>query len=150
MSSTIQELRLKYVRYLSQPVFTHLNLNLQADRKLRRTPFRWYVRALYPLSIYDERSDIAVFTYLVLYLFECLVTLGQEVEVIWKSKWSMMASLYASTRYYAVLDTIPDLIPVWGKLVRGQSTASDFRHLLTFLCPSYGRSTYFAVEPRSL
>ncbi|KAI0086727.1 hypothetical protein BDY19DRAFT_995482 [Irpex rosettiformis] len=50
----------------------------------------------------------------VLYLFESCITFSQEIDVIWRRKWSMMTCLYAFTRYSGVLFCINNFIPVWS------------------------------------
>lgn len=47
-----------------------------------------------------------------LFLYECVITLTQEVNVIWHRKWTATTWLYAFTRYVTVLDQTILLLPV--------------------------------------
>ncbi|KAI0799614.1 hypothetical protein BC629DRAFT_1285243, partial [Irpex lacteus] len=46
-----------------------------------------------------------------LFLYESIITLSQEIEVIWRRKWTVMTWLYAFTRYTLVVDTVFLFIP---------------------------------------
>ncbi|KAI0825865.1 hypothetical protein BC629DRAFT_31379 [Irpex lacteus] len=50
----------------------------------------------------------------VLFLFDCAITLSQEVDVIWRRKWNTTTWLYALMRYAIVMDMIALLLPVWN------------------------------------
>ncbi len=47
-----------------------------------------------------------------LFFYECIVTLSQEVDVVWRRKWTAITWLYALTRYCEVLDQIVTFLPV--------------------------------------
>ncbi|KAI0769531.1 hypothetical protein BC629DRAFT_1533884 [Irpex lacteus] len=47
----------------------------------------------------------------VLFLYESLSTLSQEVDVIWRRKWTMSTWLYAATRYVTVAEQVVNLLP---------------------------------------
>ncbi|KAI0738123.1 hypothetical protein BC629DRAFT_1300472, partial [Irpex lacteus] len=51
------------------------------------------------------------------FLFDCIITLSQEVDVIWRRKWTAITWLYLLTRYSTVLDQIDLLIPGWDLVV---------------------------------
>ncbi|KAI0769528.1 hypothetical protein BC629DRAFT_1442214 [Irpex lacteus] len=53
-----------------------------------------------------------------LFLFDCVITLSQEVDVIWRPKWTAITWLYAFTRYGAVINRIILLIPDWNIQLR--------------------------------
>lgn len=53
----------------------------------------------------------------VLILFDCGITLSQEVDVIWARKWNATTWLYVLTRYSTVVNTIILLIPAWNFVV---------------------------------
>ncbi|KAI0769502.1 hypothetical protein BC629DRAFT_785704 [Irpex lacteus] len=50
----------------------------------------------------------------VLFLYEYITTLSEEVDVIWCRKWTATTWLYALTCYSTVLDQIVFLIPDWN------------------------------------
>ena len=54
----------------------------------------------------------------VLYGYECIITLTQEVQVIWSRKWSIMTMVYAFTRYTTVLLIISEFLPISNLAVR--------------------------------
>lgn len=41
-----------------------------------------------------------------MFLWDYLITLGMEIELVWPSKWTVMKSLYLFQRYIPFLDTI--------------------------------------------
>ncbi|KAI0769503.1 hypothetical protein BC629DRAFT_1533368 [Irpex lacteus] len=47
-----------------------------------------------------------------LFFYECIITLSQEVDVVWRRKWTAITWLYALTRYCEVLDQIVTFLPV--------------------------------------
>ncbi len=53
----------------------------------------------------------------VLFLFDCLITLSQEVDAIWSRKWTATTWLYALTRYGTAMDQILLLTPAWNFVV---------------------------------
>ncbi|KAI0781564.1 hypothetical protein BC629DRAFT_1289752, partial [Irpex lacteus] len=57
-----------------------------------------------------------------LYLYDWMTTLSEEVNVIWRRKWTSITWLYALTRYSAVLDQILFLIPPWNFVVLSLAT----------------------------
>ncbi|KAI0818721.1 hypothetical protein BC629DRAFT_1463743 [Irpex lacteus] len=71
----------------------------------------------------------------VLYLFDGIITIRQEVHVIWSRKWTVMSWLYALTRYNAAVNSILFLVPVTSlvscKMGQYLSTAVM---LMQFLC----------------
>lgn len=59
-----------------------------------------------------HKSVYLCFRVLALYLFECCITLSQEVDTIWCRRWSLMTWVYALTRYATALLCIWTIIPV--------------------------------------
>ncbi len=53
----------------------------------------------------------------VLFLFDYVITLSQEVDVIWRRKWNTTTWLYALTRYSLIVDVIVLLVPIWNSVV---------------------------------
>lgn len=47
-----------------------------------------------------------------------MIALSQEVDVVWRRKWSIMTLVYAGGRYSMVIDNILLLIPIQGFVVR--------------------------------
>lgn len=52
-----------------------------------------------------------------LFLFDCMITISQEVDVIWRRKWTATTWLYVLTRYGTVIDQVNILIPSWNFVV---------------------------------
>lgn len=79
----------------------------------------------------------------VLFLFECIITVSQEVGVIWQRKWTAITWLYAVMRYSTIMDQMDLLTPVWNLMV---SCTQLTRHVLylTFEL-SYHRGTPFRL-----
>lgn len=75
--------------------------------------YRWHVKCIF----FPSNSHLSAIP-VALYLFECLLTFSQEVEVIWRRQWSAMTWIYAFTRYGQVSLVLFDVIPVWGFVVR--------------------------------
>lgn len=72
----------------------------------------------------------------VLFLYESLSTLSQEVDVIWRRKRTMSTWLYAATRYVTVAEQVVNLLPATS------ITVSLFQPKLCLsvkLCWSYRR-----------
>ncbi|KAI0769508.1 hypothetical protein BC629DRAFT_1442198 [Irpex lacteus] len=71
-----------------------------------------------------------------LYLYESLIALSQEVDVIWRRKRSLMTWLYIFTRYSAVVDNILLLAPTPGGLesCRAIIYMDDILQSIQFLC----------------
>lgn len=55
----------------------------------------------------------------VLFLFDCTITLSQEIDVIWARKWTTTTWLYAIMRYSLAVDVIGCVMPVWTSEVGG-------------------------------
>lgn len=53
----------------------------------------------------------------VLFLYDSIITLFQEVNVIWCRRWTATTWLYAFTRYSMVLDVILHIAPTKSLLV---------------------------------
>lgn len=53
----------------------------------------------------------------VLLLFDYVIALSQEVDTIWRRKWTAATWLYVLTRYGTVLDKIVLNIPAWDLTV---------------------------------
>lgn len=58
-----------------------------------------------------------VYCILVLFLFDCLITLSQEIDVLWGRKWTATTWLYMLTRYNTVIRQIILDIPLWTDMV---------------------------------
>lgn len=71
-------------------------------------------------------SDPSVAAYLsALFIFDFVITLSQEIDVIWKRKWNATTWLYALTHYGTLIDQLNLLAPVWNVVVSGtQQTLS--------------------------
>ena len=74
--------------------------------------FQWYDTQ--PSSLHSH----LMITILALYAYECLITLLQEVNVIWRRKWSIITWVYTLTRYATALITIRSFLPAPNLLVR--------------------------------
>lgn len=44
-------------------------------------------------------------------LYDCALTFGQEVNLIWGRRWSLMKFLYIIVRYVGILYSINNLLP---------------------------------------
>ncbi|KAI0769498.1 hypothetical protein BC629DRAFT_1680760 [Irpex lacteus] len=53
----------------------------------------------------------------VLFFYDYVITLSQEVDVIWRRKWTATTWLYLLTRYSTIVDQIIVLIPPWNSSV---------------------------------
>ncbi len=63
-------------------------------------------------------SDSSVAAFLpALFLFDCAMTLSQEIDVVWKRKWNATTLLYALTRYGTLINQINLLAPAWNAVV---------------------------------
>ncbi len=96
----------------------------------------YLIMSIYPLKaslmfIYIDCKALTPFTaacLAVLFLFDCAITLSQEVDVIWRRKWNTTTWLYALTRYSVVMDMIILLLPTWNFVV---SRVQQTQHCMT-------------------
>lgn len=79
----------------------------QDPRTLSQYVCWWYV-------VHDNLSQITHLCLLALYLFESLISLPLEIDVVWCQKWSAITWVYAFTRYSTVLSCIVSFIPTGG------------------------------------
>ncbi|KAI0086573.1 hypothetical protein BDY19DRAFT_351161 [Irpex rosettiformis] len=95
---------------LSHPTLNLLSLNI---------PFLFLVGShrghKKPMSFATSEAQQQIGDYIqtaaaALYIFECVITFSQEVDVIWRRKWTMATWLYACTRYTALLYSILTMI----------------------------------------
>ncbi|KAI0769525.1 hypothetical protein BC629DRAFT_1533792 [Irpex lacteus] len=84
----------------------------------------------------EPPSDSSSFASLpVLFLYDCAITISQEVHVIWQRKWTATTWLYALTRYSILVDQIILLSPAWNGAVCKLGTYIDQTLVLVqFLC----------------
>ncbi|KAG0692487.1 hypothetical protein DFH29DRAFT_1073713 [Suillus ampliporus] len=65
-------------------------------------------------------------------IYDWVLTFGQEVELIWRQRWSLMTFLYLSVRYlgivYAVVPTIPLIDGGWVRFLTGLLVQYDDCH----------------------
>ncbi|KAG1726715.1 uncharacterized protein EDB91DRAFT_1350471 [Suillus paluster] len=43
-------------------------------------------------------------------IYDCMLTFGQEVELVWRQRWSLMTVLYLSVRYVGILYAVTDML----------------------------------------
>ena len=60
-----------------------------------------------------------------LFIWDYILTLGMEVNLVWKSKWNLMKALYLFQRYLPFID------PIWIALYR---QANVFPNFLCLFC----------------
>ncbi|KAI0769495.1 hypothetical protein BC629DRAFT_1292030, partial [Irpex lacteus] len=83
--------------------------------------------------------DFSAMIYLlVLFLFDSIITISQEVDVIWRRKWTATTWLYVLTRHGTVIDQVIVLIPSWNLVLRCSCAAGEYIdgafRLLQYLC----------------
>ncbi|KAF9014840.1 hypothetical protein BDZ89DRAFT_962522, partial [Hymenopellis radicata] len=51
-------------------------------------------------------------------VYDYLLTLDQEVELVWRAKWNVTKILYLATRYLPFVDIV---VVLWRKFFRGEA-----------------------------
>lgn len=82
---------------------------------------------------------------LVLFLYDSIVTLCEEIDIIWRRKWTAMTWLFAFTRYVAIVDIILTFTSPGSAQVR--SSQQTYFHELT---PSTGTEVLFNIITPSI
>ena len=89
--------------------------------------------------------------YVALYVYDCLVTMDQEVNNIWLKKWTLSTWIYALNRYAALVSIILDFIPQGDSQVRRLLFILNVSLLTIARCHLYRSSNPFiVVMPSSL
>ncbi|KAI0769534.1 hypothetical protein BC629DRAFT_1533929 [Irpex lacteus] len=72
---------------------------------------------------------------LVLFLYDSIVTLCEEIDIIWRRKWTAMTWLFAFTRYVAIVDIILTFTsPGGAQVCAALLFTGDALLLLQYLC----------------
>lgn len=77
---------------------------------------------------YDPRTS-NLYSAPVLYIYEWMVTLDQEIYHIWARKWTFSTCIFAVNRYSALLIVIIGFSPAASRVVRFFKTSSAWPSL---------------------
>jgi hypothetical protein len=63
-------------------------------------------------------AEYGIGNYIALYVYECLITIGQEVHNIWARKWTLITWIYVFNRYSGLFALLFDFLEPTGYKVR--------------------------------
>ncbi|OAX32528.1 hypothetical protein K503DRAFT_870108 [Rhizopogon vinicolor AM-OR11-026] len=68
--------------------------------------------SLWPTIYYFHQNSYAIVASLAVVAYDLVLTSGQEFELVWRQRWSLMTVLYLGTRYTGIPYVVARILPM--------------------------------------